>query len=76
LLISTGRSLRQVASRARAADAWFISRAANALTVSLVGWAIASLFLSSETSRPLWIIVGLALALPKILEQAPLRRDA
>jgi hypothetical protein len=24
----------------------------------------------------LWIIVGLALALPKILEQAPLRRDA
>jgi O-antigen ligase len=76
LLISTGRSLRQVASRARAADAWFISRAANALIVSLAGWAIASLFLSSETSRPLWIIVGLALALPKILEQAPLRRDA
>ena len=42
-------------------------RVANALLLSLVGWAIASIFLSSETSRPLWIVVGLALALPKLV---------
>ena len=71
VLISTGRLLRRVASRARATQAWFVSRVANALTVSLVGWALASVFLSSETSRPLWIIVGIALALPKLLARAP-----
>jgi hypothetical protein len=45
----------------------FIARIANALVLSLVCWAVASLFLSSETSRPLWIVIGLSLALPKLL---------
>src|SRR5204862_6693840 len=68
LLVSTGRALRRAARRARAADELFAMRVANALTISLVGWAVASLFLSSETARPLWIFVGAAVALPKLLD--------
>jgi O-antigen ligase len=67
LLISTALALRRTARRARRAGAHFVMRVANALLLSLVGWAIASIFLSSETSRPLWIVVGLALALPKLV---------
>jgi len=67
LLLSTGRALRRAAARARAAQAWQVARVANALTISLAGWAISSIFLSSETSRPLWIIIGIALALPRLL---------
>src|SRR5439155_12663778 len=67
LLVSTGRALRRAARRARDAEALFVMRVANALTISLAGWAISSIFLSSETSRPLWIIIGIALALPRLL---------
>jgi O-antigen ligase len=67
VLVSTARALLRVSSRARARGAWAVSRVANALLISLAGWALASLFLSSETSRPLWIIVGITLALPKLL---------
>jgi putative inorganic carbon (HCO3(-)) transporter len=67
LLVSTARALRRAARRARAVEELFTMRVANALLISLAGWAVASLFLSSETSRPLWIVVGIALALPKLL---------
>lgn len=75
LLISTLRQLRRTAARARAAEALFLARVAGALAVGLIGWAVATIFLSAETSRPLWIAIGIALALPKLLEsrleQAP-----
>jgi putative inorganic carbon (hco3(-)) transporter len=73
LLISTALALRRTARRARRAGAYFVMRVANALLLSLVGWSIASIFLSSETSRPLWIVIGLSLALPKLIpdETAP-----
>jgi O-antigen ligase len=67
LLLSTALALRRTARRARAAGSYFVMRVANALLLSLLGWSIASVFLSSETSRPLWIVVGLALALPKLV---------
>jgi O-antigen ligase len=71
LLVSTALALRRTAARARARDASFVARVANALTISLVGWAIASIFLTTETSRPLWIVVGIALALPKFVANDP-----
>jgi O-antigen ligase len=78
LLFSTARGLRRTAREARLLGDWFVSRTANALFLGLVGWAVASIFLSSETSRSLWMIVGLTLALPKLiaveaprLERAP-----
>jgi putative inorganic carbon (hco3(-)) transporter len=67
VLVSTAVALRRTARKARAVGNDFVMRVANALLVSLVGWAVASVFLSSETSRPLWIVVGLSLALPKLV---------
>lgn len=70
VLVSTWRFLNATARRARVLGEPVIARSAGALTLSLVGWAVASIFLSSETSRPLWIIVGLSLALAKLLARA------
>ena len=33
-------------------------------------WAVAANFLSAETSRTIWILIGISLALPKLLEHA------
>jgi putative inorganic carbon (hco3(-)) transporter len=76
LLLSTALALRRTARRARETRAYFVMRVANALLLSLVGWSIASLFLSSETSRGLWIVVGMTLALPKLISGRPLAQTA
>ena len=68
LLVSLGVALRRTAVRARQAGALFLSRISNALVLSLVGWAISSLFISTETARTLWIMVGISLALPKLID--------
>jgi O-antigen ligase len=68
VLVSTIRALREIAARARRLQRPFVMRLANALVISLVGWAVASLFLSSETSRTLWIIVGLSVGLGRVLD--------
>jgi O-antigen ligase len=73
MMASTFVWLRRTAARARAVGAELTARTASALTLSLVSWAVASLFLSSETSRPFWIIVGLSFALPKLVEAAEAR---
>jgi hypothetical protein len=57
--------------RARRLGDLQLARTANALLLSLVGWSVASFFLSSETARPLWVLVGLAIAIPKLLSDAP-----
>lgn len=67
LVISTLRALRRTAESARDAGDEFMRRIANAVTLSLVAWGISSFFLSSETSRALWIVIGLSLALPKLV---------
>jgi O-antigen ligase len=67
LLVSSARAMRRAAVAAQQAGAVFTARLANALLISFIGWAIASLFLSSETSRPPWIVIGMCLALPKLL---------
>jgi O-antigen ligase len=67
LLTSTAVLLRQTARRARAVGADFLARVANALLLSLLGWCIASLFLSTETSRAVWIVIGLSLTLPRLV---------
>jgi hypothetical protein len=38
--------------------------------------SIAALFASSETSRPIWILIGLALALPKLIDEWENARSA
>jgi putative inorganic carbon (HCO3(-)) transporter len=69
MLGSTGIAIRRAAARARGLGAISSMRIANALLISLVGWSVASIFLSSETSRPLWIMIGMAVALPKLIAQ-------
>jgi len=76
VLISTGRYLRRIARDARASGAEMVARLASALVISLLGWATASLFLSSETSRPVWIVVGIALALGKLLDAERAKGEA
>ncbi|HVL96898.1 MAG TPA: O-antigen ligase family protein [Solirubrobacteraceae bacterium] len=76
LLIATAVSLRRTARRARAAGALFVGRVANALVLSTLAWAISSMFISTETSRPIWIVIGLALALPRLLERPAARPPA
>jgi O-antigen ligase len=66
LLVSTGRTLRGAALTARRTGNLFLMRASNALLLSLVGVCVAALFLSLETSRALWVVVGLSLALARI----------
>jgi O-antigen ligase len=67
LFIAAGHSLRRAAIPARKARAFFAGSVAGALQLSLVAWAVSSLFLSAETSRAFWIILGIALALPTVI---------
>jgi O-antigen ligase len=67
LLISTGLRLRRAARQAREARAFFLGNIAGALLLGLVTWSITSIFLSTETARTFWIIIGLSIALPKLL---------
>jgi O-antigen ligase len=69
LMISAGATLRATARRAQEAGAHFLSRVSHALFMGLCAWAVTSIFLSGETARMLWIIVGLSLALAKLVEQ-------
>jgi O-antigen ligase len=75
VIVSTMLALRRTAVRARDAGAHFLSRVSNALVLSLIGWAISSMFIETETSRPLWIVIGLSLALPKLVSAYASRPD-
>jgi O-antigen ligase len=67
LLVSTGRALRRTSLRAREEGEEFIAMVATALLLGLVTWVITSLFLSLETARTFWIVMGLSLSLPRLL---------
>ncbi len=69
MLGSLAATLRRTAREARFRGDEFIGRVATALLISLIGWVIASIFLSTETSRALWIMLGMSLALPRMLAQ-------
>jgi comEA protein len=67
VLLATARQLVRTSKRAREAGSAFVGRIANALLLSLVGWSVASIFLSTESSRSLWVLIGVSLALPKLI---------
>jgi O-antigen ligase len=74
ILISTGLTLRKTSRRAMLAGAPFVGRVAHALVLGLTAWALCTFFLNGETARTFWIIVGIALALPKLVpDVAPQR---
>jgi O-antigen ligase len=76
MILSTMIALRRTAVRARAAGAHFLSRVSNALVLSLIGWTLSSFFIETETARPLWIVIGLSLALPKLVAIGYQRKPA
>ncbi len=67
IVFATAYQLRRTAVRAFQAGADFVGRVANACLLSMLAWAMTSLFIETETSRPLWILVGLSLALPRLI---------
>jgi competence protein ComEA len=69
VLLATARQLIRTSKRAREAGAAFVARIANALLLSLLGWSVASIFLSTESSRSLWVLIGVSLALPKLIRR-------
>ncbi|MFZ1879251.1 MAG: O-antigen ligase family protein [Gaiellaceae bacterium] len=71
LVVATARSLRESALAARRAGAAQLERATNALLLAVLAWAVAAVFLSLETSRPLWILIGFALAVSRIDRTSP-----
>lgn len=67
LVLATARELRRAAATARRVGADALERAANALLLSLLAWSIASLFLTTQTSRALWIVIGISLVMPALV---------
>jgi O-antigen ligase len=67
VVASTALALRRAANRAKQEGAMFLSHVSNALLLSMLGWAISAIFLETETGRPLWIVIGISLALPKLI---------
>ncbi len=67
VLLATARQLIRTSKRAREAGSAFVARIANALLLSLLGWSVASIFLSTESSRSLWVLIGVSVALPKLI---------
>lgn len=69
VLLSTGLALRRTAKRAAALGAPFVGRVAHALLLGLSAWAVTAFFLTTETARMFWVVVGLSLALPRLLPE-------
>jgi O-antigen ligase len=71
ILISVAIALRRAARRARQLGDHDMARLAYAFLLALFGWATAAIFLSSETSRPLWVLVGATVAIMSIVRTSP-----
>jgi O-antigen ligase len=74
LMIATALPSHNRAPRPPAAGAPFVGRVAHALLLGLASWAVTSFFLSGETARMFWIIVGLSLALSRLVPRPEQQR--
>jgi O-antigen ligase len=73
----TAWSFLGVARRARDANDVYLVRVSVSLLLSLIVYAVTAFFLSSELQKPLWILVGLAVALDVMSRRLPasVRKD-
>jgi len=67
IMLSSFNLLMRTARLADRSGEEFLASVSVALAVGLVAYAVSSLFLSSETSRVLWLIVGISVALPQMV---------
>lgn len=72
LFLAGWSGLRRAAADARRSGARFLAGASQALSVSLLGYALTSVFLSTELSRPLWMMLGLVVVLRRLTAPGPL----
>jgi O-antigen ligase len=73
MLVAMALSLRTTAKRAMTGGRPFVSAFSRAMLLSWAGFAFTSIFLSTETDRTLWVMIGLTIALPRILHREQLR---
>ena len=71
LLLTMTLSLRNTVRLARARADPLTASFGRAMLLSVAGFAFTSIFLSSETDRTLWILLGLTVALPRIAATHP-----
>jgi O-antigen ligase len=67
LLGSMTAALLRASREAARRGAAFLSSFTRALLLSVAGFALTSIFLSTETDRTLWILLGLSIAMPRVL---------
>ena len=67
----TASSFVMAFRRARAAGDTYLARVAISLFFSLMVYAVTAFFLSSELQKPLWILVGIAVALETMSRRLP-----
>ena len=72
VLLAAGWSLVRTSRLARVANDSFSASIAAALAIGLLGFALVSTTLSTETNRTPWMIVALSLALPSMVGPARL----
>lgn len=70
ILGSLAATLLRTLGAARRHGDELVVRLSTALLISEAGWVIASVFLSTETSRVLWIMLGMSLALPRLVNRS------
>ncbi len=75
VLVSAVTTLRWAARTARARPDPIVAAAAQALLISMVGFLLVSAFLSTETDRGLWVLLGVSLALARIAAQPAKMRE-
>jgi O-antigen ligase len=67
LVGSAWRTLRAAVRAADRAGQAYLAAMGRALVVAGAGLAFTSFFLSTETARILWVLIGLAIALPRVV---------
>lgn len=75
ILVAIFRSLRRSVREAEAAGLPLTSAFARALLLGFVGYALTSVFLSAETDRTLYTLIGLSLALPRVIREEQRERQ-
>jgi len=75
VVIAVGASLRSGRRRLRAMGDMGSDGIGYAVGVALIGYLITSVFLHMAFSRPMWLLAGLALALPSMAAAEDSRRD-
>jgi O-antigen ligase len=74
MLASMAYTLRATARRARSLGSPLLFAFTRALMLGFAGWAFTSIFLSAETDHTLYVLIGLTVALPRVLREEQARR--